>query len=117
MLILTSQIETVKKILFIGVSPFSLQLTTSLTAVLCNKILLDQGGDLAIGAMGIINSIYLFFCLTMGGISSGSQPIVGYNYGAKKYDRVLGTLKVSIKIAVGLGVVITICILLFSSFL
>lgn len=109
-------LETVKKILSIGISPFSLQLTTSLTSVLCNKMLLSQGGDLAVGAMGIVNSIYLFLGMTMSGISSGSQPILGYNYGAKKHGRVLETLKVSIIAAVGVGSIITITTLLFPNF-
>jgi len=98
---------TVKEILAIGVSPFSLQVTSSFAAVMCNKTLLSYGGDMAVGAMGIINSIYMFMNMTISGIRSGSQPIIGYNYGAKRFDRVAETLKLSIIGAVSLGVILT----------
>ena len=88
--------ETVKEIFKIGVSPFTLQVTTSLVAVACNKTLLAYGGDLAVGAMGIVNSIYMFMSMIISGIRAGSQPIIGYNYGAGKFDRVVETLKISL---------------------
>lgn len=88
--------ETVKEIFKIGVSPFTLQVTTSLVAVACNKTLLVYGGDLAVGAMGIVNSIYMFMSMIISGIRAGSQPIIGYNYGAGKFDRVVETLKISL---------------------
>jgi len=99
--------NTVKEIFSIGVSPFSLQVTTSFAAVLCNKSLLNYGGDMAVGAMGIINSIYMFMSMTISGIRAGSQPIIGYNYGAKRFDRVLDTLKLSLISAVTLGIIVT----------
>lgn len=107
--------ETVKMILSIGISPFSLQLTTSLATVLCNKELLLQGGDFAVGAMGIINSIYMFLSMVIAGISTGSQPILGYNFGAKKYNRVLKTFKISIIAAVSLGFFLMVCIFIVPS--
>lgn len=99
--------DTVRDILAIGASPFSLQVTTSFAAVMCNKTLLAYGGDLAVGAMGIINSIYMFLNMTISGIRAGSQPIIGYNYGAKRYDRVAETLRLSLIGAVCLGGVLT----------
>ena len=88
--------ETVKEIFKIGVSPFTLQVTTSLVTVACNKTLLAYGGDLAVGAMGIVNTIYMFMSMIISGIRAGSQPIIGYNYGAGKFDRVVETLKISL---------------------
>lgn len=88
--------EIVKKIIKIGVSPFSLQITTSLVAVIANKALLNYGGDLAIGAMGIINSIMMIMVMVIAGINAGAQPIMGFNYGAKRYDRVKEALKLAI---------------------
>ncbi len=90
------EFQTVKEIFKIGVSPFILQVTTSLVAVACNKTLLTYGGDMAVGAMGIVNSIYMFMSMTISGIRAGSQPIIGYNYGAGKFDRVTKTLKISL---------------------
>ena len=88
--------RTVKGIFKIGISPFVLQVTTSLIAVACNKTLLMYGGDMAVGAMGIVNSIYMFMAMTISGIRAGSQPIIGYNYGAGRFDRVVETLKISL---------------------
>lgn len=88
--------DTVKEIFKIGISPFTLQVTTSLVAVACNKTLLAYGGDMAVGAMGIVNSIYMFMSMIISGIRAGSQPIIGYNYGAGKFDRVVEALKISL---------------------
>ncbi|MEW9097030.1 MAG: MATE family efflux transporter [Clostridiaceae bacterium] len=96
------EMDTVKSIFSIGISPFSMQIAASLVTTLYNKNLLKYGGDLAVGAMGIINSIIMLFFMPMFGINQGCQPIIGYNYGAKQYDRVLKALK----IAVTAGVVI-----------
>ena len=108
--------ETVKEILAIGVSPFSLQVTTSFAAVMCNKSLLSYGGDMAVGAMGIINSVYMFMSMTISGIRSGSQPIIGYNFGAKRYDRVSETLRLSIIGAVALGALLTSAVFIDAEF-
>jgi len=108
--------KTVKEIVAIGVSPFSLQVTSSLAAVMCNKTLLGYGGDMAVGAMGIVNSIYMFMSMTISGIRAGSQPIIGYNYGAKRYDRVTETLKLSMIGAVVLGALLTLAVFIDSDF-
>jgi len=86
-------------ILSIGLSPFSMQLATSLVMIIINSTLLKYGGDLAIGAYGIINSLIILVVMVVLGLNQGTQPIVGYNYGAKKYDRMFKTLKYSIGIA------------------
>jgi putative MATE family efflux protein len=88
--------QTVKEIFKIGVSPFILQVTTSLIVVACNKTLLVYGGDLAVGAMGIVSSIYMFMSMILAGIRAGSQPIIGYNYGAGQFHRVIETLRISL---------------------
>ncbi len=94
----------VKEISKIGLSPFSMQMAASLVAVFANKTLLRYGGDVAVGAMGIINSVYLFMIIVINGINQGGQPIVSFNYGAEKYDRVKETLKLSIVSAVFLAI-------------
>jgi putative MATE family efflux protein len=91
--------DIVKSILNIGLSPFSMQLATSLVLVIINSTLLKYGGDLAIGAYGIINSLIILVVMVVLGLNQGTQPIVGYNFGAKKYDRMFKTLKYSIGIA------------------
>ena len=81
----------VNSILMIGLSPFLMQIASSIVSVLANKALMTYGGDLAIGAMAIITSIYSIFIMPIYGLNQGTQPIIGYNYGAKKYDRVRKT--------------------------
>ncbi len=85
--------DIVKAILSIGLSPFSMQVGTSVVVVLINSTLLKYGGDLAIGAYGIINSVNMLVVMFIIGLNQGSQPIVGYNYGAKNYQRMFKTLR------------------------
>ena len=69
-----------------------------------NKALLKYGGDVAVGAMGIVNSVYLFMVIVINGINQGAQPIIGFNYGAERYNRVKDTLKIAIFSAVALAI-------------
>lgn len=87
-------------ILAIGLAPFLLHLCASVVVVLVNKALKDTGGNLYIGAYGIINRVALLFLMVVSGLNQGMQPIVGYNYGAGRYDRVLRTLKMTVLAAV-----------------
>lgn len=85
--------EIVLGMLSIGVSPFVMQLAASVVVLIANRNLAVYGGDLAIAALGIINSIFMIIFMPVIGINQGMQPIVGYNYGAGQYERVLETLK------------------------
>lgn len=87
-------------ILSIGLAPFMLHVCASIVVIFVNKSLRDNGGDVAIGAYGIINRVALLFVMIVAGLNQGMQPIVGYNYGAKQYDRVLRTLKLTILAAI-----------------
>jgi len=91
--------EIVKSILSIGMSPFSMQMGASLVVVIINSTLLKYGGDFAIGAYGIINSIMMLVVMFIIGLNQGAQPIVGFNYGAGNYDRMFKTLRYTIIIA------------------
>jgi Na+-driven multidrug efflux pump len=64
-----------------------------------NTSLLRYGGDLAVGAYGIINTVLMIFLIIILGLNQGTQPIIGYNYGAGNYRRVRETLFYSLKIA------------------
>ncbi|WP_040191855.1 MATE family efflux transporter [Clostridium culturomicium] len=85
--------EFVLAIFAIGMSPFAMQVAASVVQVISNNALKAYGGDLAIGAMTIISSVNTFICMPIFGLNQGVQPIVGYNYGAKKYDRVREAIK------------------------
>ena len=100
----------VLSIFSIGVSPFSMQIAQSIVQVLANNALKTYGGDLAIGAMTIINSVAMIFMMPIFGLNQGSQPIVGYNYGAEKYKRVKQAVKSATIVAtiiVSIGWIIT----------
>ena len=75
-------------IVSIGLSPFLINATASLVNVFFNRSLLTHGGHLAIGAYGIINSFGMIIVMLIIGLCQGMQPIVGYNYGARQFERV-----------------------------
>ena len=91
------------KIISIGMAPFLVQSCASLVAMLNNNALKEYGGDLHIGAFSIVNRIALLFIMFVNGLNQGMQPIVGYNYGAKLYSRVLKILRMGL----GCGIAIT----------
>lgn len=94
--ILKLQRKVVNDILSIGMSPFLMNLCSCLVIIIINKSLNEHGGDMAVGAYGIVNRIgFLFFMIVMG-LNQGMQPIAGYNFGAKRYDRVMKVLKYTI---------------------
>ncbi|KAJ51076.1 putative MATE family efflux protein [Clostridium tetanomorphum] len=110
-------INTVKTIFSIGMSPFFMQLAASVVTTLYNNNLIKYGGDLAVGAMGIINSIIMLFFMPMFGINQGAQPIIGYNYGAHQYDRVKKTLKLAVTAGIAIATIGFIVIQCFPEFL
>ena len=71
----------------IGIAPFATQIANSLVQVIANNALKTYGNDLAIGAMTVISSLNIIFMMPIFGINQGCQPIIGFNYGAKKYER------------------------------
>ncbi len=86
------------EILSIGISPFLMQLLSSVVNVVINRSFVgyastSQDADIAIAAYGILNSFAMIGVMFVLGISQGMQPIVGYNYGARLYGRVLQTFK------------------------
>ena len=72
----------------LGLAPFIMQSTESLIAVCFNSSLLEYGGDVAVGAMTVLTSVMQFAMMPLQGLSQGAQPIVSYNFGARKAGRV-----------------------------
>ncbi len=93
--------KIVAGILSIGTAPFLLHLCASVVVIFVNKALQNNGGDLYIGAYGVINRVVLLFIMIVAGLNQGMQPIVGYNYGARQYGRVMKTLFITIGCAIG----------------
>jgi len=92
--------KTIVNMMAIGVSPFLMNLTSSLVVSIINFGLMKHGGDLAIGAYGIINRILFLFGMIVIGLTMGMQPIVGYNYGAKQIDRSFKAFRYTIIVSV-----------------
>ncbi|MDK0615270.1 MATE family efflux transporter [Clostridium perfringens] len=88
-----------RAIILIALTPFFMELAAGFIHLITNRVLKDYGGDLAIGAMTSITSIYLLFLMPVFGLSQGMQTIVAYNYGAKEYNRAKKTLLMTIIIA------------------
>jgi len=77
----------------LGLSSFVMQSSESVISVCFNSSLLKYGGDIAVGAMTILSSVMQFAMMPMMGIAAGAQPILSYNYGARRADRVKHTFR------------------------
>ncbi len=91
----------VGKIISIGVAPFMVNFCSSIIVVLVNKALGEHGDDLYSGGYGLMNRVVMLFVMICAGFNQGMQPIVGFNYGARRLDRVVATLRLTIFCAVG----------------
>jgi putative MATE family efflux protein len=87
--------------LSIGMAPFLMNTASCVIVILINKGLIKYGGDLEVGAYGIINRVAFLFVMIVMGLNQGMQPIAGYNFGAKQIDRVNKVLKYTIVLAIG----------------
>jgi putative MATE family efflux protein len=83
----------------IGLSPFLMNATSCVIIVIINQGLIRYGGDLAVGAYGIVNRVIFLFVMIVMGFNMGMQPIAGYNYGAGQYTRVTEVLKKTVFMA------------------
>jgi putative MATE family efflux protein len=88
------QWKTCASIVAAGSPMFAMQMAV-MNAILYNQLRF-YGGDLAISVMGIVHAVAMFVAMPIFGLNQGAQPIIGYNYGAGKYDRVLRTLQLAI---------------------
>ena len=77
-----------KDIVSLGIVGFIMKATNSLVQITANSMLRNYGGDLYVGAMTVVNSVREILALPVTGVTSGASPVLGYNYGAKKYERV-----------------------------
>jgi putative MATE family efflux protein len=94
---LTLKANYINEIITVGAPAFVRQVGGSFLAIILNHSLVFYGGDLAISAYGVINRVIMFIFMPMFGVVQGLQPIAGFNYGAKKFDRVNEVIRLSIK--------------------
>lgn len=93
----------VKAIISIGLSPFFIQIAAATVTFIIIHSLEQYGGDVAIGAYTIANTMVMLIIMIIIGLTQGMQPIVGYNYGAKNYGRVKETVYYTIKVGMSIG--------------
>jgi len=91
--------QLVRNIIAIGISPFLMNVTSCVIVIFMNNQFVRYGGDMAVGAYSIANSVVMVFFMFVMGMNQGMQPIVGYNYGAEKYDRMFRCLWLTIAVA------------------
>ena len=99
------RIRIVKNIFSIGMAPFLMNVCACGIVIVINNILQKSGGDMAIGAYGIINRVLMLFVMIVMGLTMGMEPIVGYNYGANLQNRVTRTLKLGIISGVSINMI------------
>ena len=93
--------DLVRNIISIGISPFLMNATSCVIVIFMNNQFVHYGGDMAVGAYSIANSMVMVFFMFVMGVNQGMQPIVGYNYGAEKFDRMFRCLWLTIACATG----------------
>jgi putative MATE family efflux protein len=91
--------DLVRNIISIGISPFLMNAMACIVVIFMNNQFVRYGGDMAVGAYSIANSIAMVFFMFVIGVNQGMQPIAGYNYGAMKYDRMMRVLWLAIAAA------------------
>ena len=88
--------KIIRRALSIGLSPFLMNFAACFVVIIINQSLKKYGGDLAIGAYGIVNRVVFLVIMVVMGLNQGMQPIAGYNFGAGDVDRVRRVLKLTI---------------------
>ncbi|MFC1933283.1 MATE family efflux transporter [Chloroflexota bacterium] len=101
---LVLELNILKEILAIGIASFARTIAGSLSAIFVNRMLVTYGGDLAVSAFGIVHRIMMFSLMPGMVAGQGLQPILGFNYGAKRYDRALKVVKIALAAATAFGV-------------
>lgn len=94
--IMRAERKIIKESLLVGLPQFLINLCACLVAAMMTRSLTTYGGDMAVGAFGISNRLILFIVMVVIGLNQGMQPIAGFNFGARHYDRVLGVLRIAL---------------------
>lgn len=97
----------------LGLAPFVMNATESILNISFNVSLQKYGGDLAVGAMTILGSVMSLCFLPLQGIAQGAQPIISYNYGAGRMDRVIETIKLQICVCLSFTCSIWVLLMMF----
>ena len=113
---LRPDLSLIREILPLGLAGFIMQGTNSLNQAVCNNMLGIYGGDLYVGIMAVADSVREILQLPNSGITAGAQPVLGYNYGAKKYNRVRSCIRFMTLLTLAITAFAWAAILLFPKF-
>ncbi|MFC0472806.1 MATE family efflux transporter [Halalkalibacter kiskunsagensis] len=105
------KLAILKEVIAVGLPAFAQQAAGSVMMIAINTMLIRFGGDLHVGVFGIIQRIIMFTVMPMMGVMQGMQPIVGYNYGAKNFDRLQETVILGLKVTISISILIFILIM------
>jgi len=107
----------VRKILTLGLAGFCMNLTTSLTQIVCNVTLQRYGGDLYVGIIAVINSLREVIIMPTSGMSNGATPVIGFNYGAGEHGRVRRAIKFSVTSTLIYAAIMQVVVMIVPGFL
>lgn len=111
---LNARFDIFKDSVTVGLAQFIFQIASGTLNIILNHALIKYGGNLAVSAMGVVIAVNTIVIMPLIGISQGAQPLIGYNYGAKKYATSIQTLKMAIRWGVGLSLIGFIIIQVFA---
>ena len=100
------RLSLAKEITFLGTSGFVMSVTNGTVQIVCNAVLARFGGDIYVGIMTVINSVREIASLPLNGLTSGAQPVMGYNYGAGCYRRVRTAIRFITAAGIGFSLVV-----------
>jgi len=95
--------KIIGQIIVVGVSGLAMTLSNSFSAIFLNNLLIIHGGDIAVSTFGLINRAMVFIFMPCMAIGQGMQPLVGFNYGARQYDRVFKVLRIALFSTTGIA--------------
>jgi len=114
---LLPDLQILKDILAIGAAPFARQVSSSIMFMVVNNMLAAYGGDISVAIYGVINRLAMVFIMPVMGLGQGMQPIVGFNYGARKMERVDEAITLSIKYSTILASAAFLILMIFPQYL
>ena len=106
----------IKSVMALGISPFIMQATESAINIVLNSGLQTYGGDLYVGSMTILQSVMQLVVIPIQGFTQGVQPIISYNFGARKFDRVKKTYRLTIGVTFVVAAICCLCTVNFPAF-
>ncbi|MDG5787997.1 MATE family efflux transporter [Evansella sp. AB-P1] len=105
--------DLMKEVIVIGLPAFFRQVAGSVMMIAINAMLIQYGGEFYVGVFGIVQRVLMFTLMPMMGILQGMQPIIGYNYGAKQFERLRDTVWLGIKLVTLYSAIIFVIIMVF----